>query len=50
MPKIAPYQILHKFGVYAYEIPFPPNILIYPIFNVLYLTLFKGGVGANDVM
>lgn len=45
MRKIGPCQIIHKFGDNAYERSLPPNLAIYPIFNVCDLTPFRSIAG-----
>ena len=47
--KLGPCQILKKFGTNAYEIQLPPEIGIYPIFNIADLTPSKAPTVEIDI-
>jgi hypothetical protein len=42
MKKIRPCKILRKFEANSYEIEFPYDVFISPIFNISYLYPYKG--------
>lgn len=48
MKRIGPCKILHKHGNNAYELELPQGLGVSHIFNVAYLTFFKGDMNSDS--
>ena len=47
--KVGSYKILTKYGANTYKVDLPSDLNISPIFNVAYLTKFKGSLTKVDM-